>query len=261
MSLTFLIIIGALISGALAWFIGKLINPEGNRTVQFVVFIVAMGIFNSTIIPKLNHGYRQKQLETTLEEIPFIRSLKTQEPELYQEYLSAFQQFSQKNISQENLTLMLRNKTEKIFAQRLATASDEAILGFIKTLPPTIAEVRQHSGEMCYQFLFPQSSPVPLNISRYISQKTQKMTLTAMENVILQQENITAPPTDVKPHLQTIMKKLYQVYGDDLPALANPLASNVPKKRICDMFYDYYKELQKLDPKVAASIMRASSSN
>lgn len=261
MSLTFLIIIGALISGALAWFIGKLINPKGNQSVSLFIFIVIMGIFNVYIIPKLNHGYQQKQLIATLEKNPFIRSLKTQEPELYQEYLSAFQQFSQKDISQENLTLMLLNKTEKIYTQRLATASDEAILGSINALLPTMAEVRQHSGEMCYQLLFPQSSPVPLNTSRYISQKTQKMTLTAMENVILQQENITAPPTDVTPHLQAIMEKLYQIYGDDLSALANPLASNVPKKRICDMFYDYYKELQKLDPKIAASIMRASLSN
>lgn len=247
--------IGAVfISGFITW----LLVSQSSKGIQIIVFLACMGLFKGVVFPEvISPWLAKRQLEAAFSEMPYLQALKTQEPELYQQWTEKLLQEQQKGASQAQLIALSRQMMERMMLKRLPETSDDAILAFVNALLPAVDELRQHSGDVCYRFLFPQPGE-GFNVTRYLSDETLQRNMQAMTKVISEQDYRTALPAQsaIAPYLEKVFAKLRQRYGDSIEAMADPTSAKVSKRKLCDMTYSLYDEVLKLERHQSLALLR-----
>lgn len=253
---------GILISGVFAWLIGVLLfsgedNKSKRNITQIIGFFVFIGLVNGIILPDFRQNQQSNKINNVLADIPFLRTLKTEEPALYQQYQQLLTDMMQKDESKTAIIMATSQKTEAVMLKRLSSADDEAINAYVDAITTALGELKQQNGDLCYDYLFPQQAKNPLTAVGGLSESTKKAIQLSMEAIILNQQNQALPENEIlQPYLINIMQSLENKYGNDIEIMNNPMTTQVPKARGCEIFYDFYQQLRQQEPALRADLMR-----
>lgn len=253
---------GILISGVFAWLIGILLfsdedNKNKRNITQIIGFFVFIGLVNGIILPDFRQYQQSNKINNVLADIPFLRTLKTEEPALYQQYQQLLTDMMQKGESKTAMLMATSQKTEAVMLKRLSSADDEAINAYVDAITTALGELKEQNGELCFDYLFPQQSKAPLKASQHLSYQTKTRITYAMKAIILNQQNQALPADEIlQPYLINIIQSLENKYGSDIEIMNNPMTTQVPKARGCEIFYDFYQQLRQQEPALRADLMR-----
>lgn len=237
-----------LISGFLA------LKITENRLFSFILFFVFLGVFRAFITPALLSNNELANMEEEMLKISLFRTIKEQEPELYQQFQQQLENGLKKGADLQQMITIARAQIQPLLVKRLPTASNQALVEYGQAISATISELRRKSSDACVQLLFPQANRFSSALD-HVSQSNQNLIMQATEKVIIEQVNIAAPAdTMVQPLLFKIAQAMDKKHGQNSMAIfQNPYQS---KDKSCKIVDDFYIEVFKLEDEKAANVLR-----
>ena len=253
-------IVLAAISGGLAGLIAMLVagSPKERGGAYAGVFVVAFLVLNfisrQYILPRIEANSAESQLL----EIPAFVAIKKYDSKTFYSLLGELKQGLKDGKSEIELIAIIRGQMTAIVASRLPTASDEAVVAYIKVMITELHELNQAGGDLCYRYLFPTAA-TPFDPRQNLSKETQQADLAALADVIRTSatDPQPKPPEDlVAPKLQPIVAELNGQYGSDLQMLQNPAAPGVDKTKICAISTSLYEKILRLPASDSGKVLR-----
>ncbi len=249
---------GALAAVIATLFFGK--KPE-KKTVFTMVFVVLFVAFNTLskefILPELNAFKAKSDIQEIFADIPAFQSIKKYEPDTYSKLVASLTEAARKGYGEQQAIDVVRGQVSSIVTKRLPKASDEAIINYIGVLVDEMDELQDQGGNLCFRLLFPQAGG-RVDGSKIFSKEVQRRDLEALDLTIKTYDANRQIPSEeeVMPFLEPIYAKLYEIYGNDILALENPIANNVDKDKVCSITKTLYSSILKLDAKKSVGALR-----
>ncbi|WP_437615180.1 hypothetical protein [Erwinia sp. V71] len=195
----------------------------------------------------------QQQLATML----VYRTIKQQDPALYKQLNDELVISVRNGAETDKAIAQLRPMLADLLNQRVGRAQDSAVIDYIRMSVRQMQSLRQLSGELCFQFLFPQLSG-EVNTIGQLPPQLQQQDLQQMDALLAAS---TGPEISVdlpvaRQSMQGIVRTLYEKWGSKLQMLNAPTDIRVDHNEMCDMTIDLYQAILALPPKQAANVLR-----
>lgn len=205
---------------------------------------------------------REKQAEidaaaARLAQLPVWRTVKTQQPLLYQQAHDELIAQLEAGIPQQQAIEHLRPLVADLLNQRINAARDQDLINYMQVSLEQMRQIRQRGPEQCFRFLFPQVKG-GVNVSELVPKTLTERELQAMD-VLLKHSNGIEQPIDFKQgreQLQAVVRQLYARWGSDLQTLNTPAEAGVNEAKLCDMTIDLYQSVLALTGKDSANVLR-----
>ena len=222
-------------------------------------FVLLQALSSTYIFPVLNAWNQARNMETSLLQIPVFQRLKAYDKKTYGILLAEIENSLKKGNDESEIISVVREHIAKLIQQRLPSASDEAVITYMKTMLVEMAELNQLGGDLCFRFIFPQQSGGAIDSTKYLSKRTQEADLAALAEVIrTSAENPQPVPqeSDVVSHLDPIYAELVKEHGEEIAMLQNPTGANVDKHKVCVLAADFYTRILKLPTQEGSKVIR-----
>lgn len=250
-------------SGALAALIAVLIfgKKPKKKTAFTIVVVVLFILFNTLskelILPKLYSFKARSDIQRAFSGIPAIQSIKQYEPETYAALVSTLNEAKNKGYSEQQTIDFVRGQISSIVTKRLPKASDQAIVDYIRVVIDEMSELQMQGGDLCFKLLVPQAGG-GVDGRKVFSEEVRNRDLAALDLTIKTYDvNRSIPSEDqVIPLLEPIYLELFQLYGNDVLALENPVANSVNKDKVCSITKTLYSKILELDPDKSVGVFR-----
>ncbi|MCX8956686.1 hypothetical protein EHW65_05135 [Erwinia psidii] len=206
----------------------------------------------------------QQQREARLEAarlhfatLPVYRTIKTQQPALYQtllhEYLPAVASGESDTLAQANLRPML----SELLSQRISYASSEALNRYMQVSLEQMKVLRKENNELCFKFLFPQVSG-GIDSSKTFPAALREREMMAIDYFLQHSHGAeqTGDADRYRADLQNIVRKLYGKWGSDLQIMNAPAEVGADKIKLCEMTIDLYQSVLALPANNSAGVLR-----
>ncbi len=195
----------------------------------------------------------QQQLATML----VYRTIKEQQPALYKQLNDELVNAVRDGEDADQAIAQLRPMLADLLNQRVGRAQDETVINYIQLSVRQMQSLRQISGELCFQFLFPQLSGEVNTIARLPAQ-LQQQDLQQIDALLVASTGpeIAVDLSAARKSMQGIVGTLYEKWGSKLQLLNAPTDVNVEHNDMCDMTIDLYSAILALPPKQAANVLR-----
>lgn len=234
-----------------------------NRASIFrIAAIVLVLTLSFTLYLKLTH---QKRLEASLkdtqlilETIPFHQILQKNDPELYNQLSLAIDRSVEQNDSLETLRSKLQSYLEQIVSQRLPTASNKAVIDYMKVTVEELKALKARGNDYCHQFLYPTTDQTVV-IGDFIDKDLLIQDREAVKEVIRSSyENPTGLPNEKQAiyHLQHVLTLLALEHGQKLQVLSTPSSPSTNKGTVCTMTIALFQEILKLPESDSGTTLR-----
>ncbi|WP_456311441.1 hypothetical protein [Serratia proteamaculans] len=205
---------------------------------------------------------REKQAEIDaaaahLAQLPVWRTVKTQQPLLYQQAHDELIAQLEAGIPLQQAVEHLRPLVADLLNQRINAARDQDLISYMQVSLEQMRQIRQRGPEQCFRFLFPQVKG-GVNVSELVPKTLTERELQAMD-VLLKHSNGAEQPIDLKQgrvQLQAVVRQLYARWGSDLQTLNTPAEAGVNEGKLCDMTIDLYQSVLALTGKDSANVLR-----
>ncbi|CCG87908.1 hypothetical protein EPIR_2545 [Erwinia piriflorinigrans CFBP 5888] len=194
---------------------------------------------------------------TQLASLPVWRTIKVQQPALYQQASDELIGYLRKGMPLRQAVELLRPLAADLLNQRINTARDKDLIAYMQISLEEMKQIRQLSPGQCFRFLFPQVKG-GVNIAELLPQDLIARDLVAMDS-LLQHSNGAAPPDDLsrgRQQLQKVVQGLYNRWGSDLQTLNTPGEPGADETKLCDMTIDLYQSVLALTDKDSANVLR-----
>ena len=144
-----------------------------------------------------------------------------------------------------------------VVSKKLPRASDQAIIIYVRVIVDEMDELQKQGGNLCYRLLFPQAEG-GVNARLVFSSEVQKRDLKALDMTIKSYEANWAMPSEkeIIPFLEPIYVELFEMYGDDVLILENPLEKNVDRDKVCSIAKTLYSKILALKQEQAVGVLR-----
>lgn len=252
----------AILAGVLAYVIGGLVfKGQENATLRLfarvLLFLAFSAIVKSVVYPKIIDTHLDK-IDANLQELSVFRTLKEKEPTIYKQYLDEVKTAHKKGATKDEVIMLSRAKIQSLLYARLVTASDEALINYVKTQMRVLKALEKQPGDACMIFVLPQqnSSKLMSALSK-TDESHQDAILDTIEQVIMQQTSPQIPLSiEVEPVLQDAYEALVKKHGDAALVLDNLNTSKYPAKKKCKIVRNFYKQILKKNKKTSALVLR-----
>lgn len=208
-------------------------------------------------VPRQQREARMTAAQQHFSALPVYRTLKAQQPSLYQkldrEYLAAIEEGSSEDQALERLRPMLSD----LLNQRISSASDEALHRYMAVSLEEMQTLRQQNVELCFKFLFPQVSG-GVNTAEILPAALRNKEMEAMDYFLQnsrgaeQSGNVESSRAD----LQKIVRTLYSKWGSALQTMNSPAEPGADKTKLCEMTIDLYQSVLALPVNNSAGVLR-----
>ncbi|WP_233268262.1 hypothetical protein [Pantoea sp. BAV 3049] len=223
----------------------------------FVLIVVGNYYYFAMKLPRQQHEARMAAAQQRFSELPVYRTLKEQQPSLYQkldrEYLAALDEGSSEEQALERLRPMLSD----LLNQRISSASDEALHRYMAVSLEEMKTLRQQNAELCFKFLFPQVGG-GVNTAEIFPADLRDREMQTMD-YFLQNSRGAEQASDIersRADLQKIVRSLYGKWGSALQTMNAPAEPGADKTKLCDMTIDLYQSVLALPVNNSAGVLR-----
>lgn len=203
------------------------------------------------------------RIEADLLTMPLYSALKAYEPQIYQQIVEEVKSGFQRGTSMTELRARTLPLIEEVYRRRLPYASDDALRAFIEVLLDQIGVLYAEDPVLCYEYLFPEAGK-PLDVTRYFSQELLEQELSVMAAVIKSAAtSARQPPTEqqVQRQLTQAWTRLSTEFGEDVALLEEPEVPAINKKRVCEITYALYSDINSLADHEAMPLLRYMFAN
>ena len=254
----------AALSGALAFGIATLAvrNPKEKRVAFILTGVLAFVVLETMtvwfLLPRIEAWDNARRIESAFQGIPAFQAIKEHDPKTYQAMVTELATALNNGATEAEILAKVRSHIGRVIQTRLPSASDEAVVDYMKIMLAEMKELDSRGNDLCYRFLFPEESG-PIDGRKYFSAEMQQADLAALALVIkTSAENPQPPPAEaeVSRQLSPIYQELGKEYGDDLLMLQHPTAPNVDKNKICTMAMSLYSKILELSENESGKILR-----
>lgn len=257
------IAIGAACGGLAAFLARAMVGTAGGHKGKFALLaalLFAILYVGSTrvVLPGLTGS---RMARTLAEEQPYT-AIKQYDKAAWEALSKQLDEYERQGRTPDEVKVMLRGTVEALLERKLPDASDEATVKYVGITMDEMEALQQRSGELCYQFVFPQpGSFTP--ITPYIPQSLARADVEAFAEVI--RTASTAPnPVHLtegqlaKGPIPQVMQTLQGSYGNDIALLQNPAAATTPaaRQKVCAMTISLYREILKQPVNVSGPLLR-----
>lgn len=192
-----------------------------------------------------------------LSTLPVWRTIKVQQPALYQQASDELRNALQSGLAEQQAFDRLRPLAADLLNQRINSAADEDLIGYMSISLEEMKQLRQQSAERCFRFLFPQVRE-GVDIAELLPRSLIEAEMQMMDRLLVNSngnERVVDLPRGRK-QLQSVVKTLYGKWGSDLQTLNTPAEPGVDEGKLCDMTIDLYQSVLALADKDSANVLR-----
>ncbi|EXU74775.1 hypothetical protein ABW286_03205 [Erwinia papayae] len=222
-----------------------------------VLIAVSSTYYVAVRVPHQQHEARLNAAEHYFINLPLYRTLKVQQPSLYQklhqQYLSAVATGESEAQALEHLRPMLAD----LLSQRISYASNEALYRYMQVSLEQMKALRQQNSELCFKFLFPQVSG-GINTTESLPVELRKKEGEALDYFLQQSFGAehTGNALQGREDLGNIVRSLYGRWGSDLQLINAPAETGADKTKLCEMTIDLYQSVLALPVNHSAEVLR-----
>lgn len=207
--------------------------------------------------PQQQQQTRLDAAQDRLASIPVWRTIKVQQPALYQQASEELRQALIAGMTEQQALDRLRPLLSDLLGQRIGAAEDADIIRYIRISVEEMKQLRQQSAELCFRFIYPQVKG-GVEMSERLPQALTESEMAAIETLLINSLG-AEQESDLKAgraQLQSVVMALYKQWGSDLQSLNTPAEPGVDKGKLCDMTIDLYQSVLALGDKKSANVLR-----
>ncbi|OWS74876.1 hypothetical protein CBW22_15090 [Pantoea sp. VS1] len=219
--------------------------------------LLANLLWFSWLHPRQEREALAAQVATQLSDAPGYRVLKVQEPALWQLLNRELQHKLAEGVPAEQALGDMRGWLMDLVNQRMARASDAAIINYIRVSVQEMQALQQQDTQRCFRFLYPQVSG-GVNLQQVLSPELNQRDGEALEALLQNStgDELAVDQPQAQRDLQRVVEKLYGKWGDKLQQLNMPADTAVDRGTMCAMSIDLYSGILALPDKQAANLLR-----
>ncbi len=209
------------------------------------------------LAPQQAETARLEAARQKLATLPVWRTIKIQQPALYRQASDKLQNALQAGLAEQQAFDRLRPLAAELLNQRINTAADEDLIGYMKISLEEMKQLRQQSADRCFRFLFPQVRG-GVDIAELLPPSLIESEMQTMDRLLANSRggDRTVDLPHGRKQLQSVVKKLYGKWGSDLQTLNTPAEPGVDESKLCDMTIDLYQSVLALADKDSANVLR-----
>ncbi len=140
---------------------------------------------------------------------------------------------------------MTRPVIGEVMGRRLPHASDDALVGFSQHIVSVMTVLYSKGGNACFTYINPSTGEA-LDFNALLGKEMVDQELRMIADVVVSAAGKTLPKgTDAEaaPDLEAVVGKLLMKFSqDDMALLRTPNASNIDKRRYCEVLTALYAE-------------------
>jgi hypothetical protein len=204
----------------------------------------------------------EKELEAGILELPLYRALLSHEPDIYKQLVAIMNNAARKGASISEMRSQTVPLISKVIKARVAFASDEAVLAFVRLMIDQETELQAESPELCFAYAFPSAGQGPPVGTGHFSAATLSREQAVMEQVISTADMGMRPPTEkeVSPYLKRAIGIMQRSLGSDARLLAEMGSAEklaaMDRAAGCRVLIGYYKAVLALPSHDAVKVAR-----
>lgn len=222
-----------------------------------ILFFTSIALFLLVTKQPFNAFYALTPDEL-MKEIPFYTVIKKNDPQLYQRISDDIELALNEENGSENLRHKVRGYLDQIISKRVPTAANDAVIAYMKVTLKEMQALERQGYDLCYNFLYPMQGET-IDISKYVQKSLLDQDMTALTDVVRSSYERPLPiprGKDVQLYLSHVYTILEQNHGPDVDVLANPLAKNINKNKVCTMTIAFFEEILRLPTKQSGETLR-----
>ncbi|WP_147199074.1 hypothetical protein AAGQ96_15230 [Pantoea sp. MBD-2R] len=223
----------------------------------FILLFAGNMTYFGVIAPQHQRQAKLAATEKRLADMPAFRTIKVQQPELFQQLQQEFNAALQEGMNEQQALEVLRPALSDLINQRISYVSNAQLHSFMQISLEEMKLIRQKSAQLCYRFLFPQING-GINTSEVLPQALRDREMAALDTFLMQSRG-AKQPMDIarsRADLQALVGTLYGKWGSDLQTLNSPAEAGVDKSKLCDMTIDLYQSVLALPVNQSAGVLR-----
>lgn len=224
---------------------------------SFLLLFIGNFYYFGMLLPQQQRDDRLTAAEQRLASLPVYRTIKAQQPGLYQKLDREFIQALQEGNSEKQALERLRPSLADLLNQRISYASNAQLHDYMTVALEEMKVIRQKNAELCFKYLFPQVEG-GVNTAEILPQALIDKEMTSLDSFLLNSHGAEQPVDAARGRadLQVIVRSLYDKWGTALQTLNTPAEAGVDRTKLCDMTIDLYHSVLALPVNQSGEVLR-----
>lgn len=223
-----------------------------------VVAVTLSGVLvKPLVLDPLRKARVHREADQAMSALPFYRELKQADPSRYQSILNFLCQGLERGEPVSKISVSLSYLVWDVMKPYLPTASDEALLTFVRREVILLTVGLDRDPEALFVLIYGGGDKAAAY--QALSLGNDSDTQEAMTAIVRTgAAKLGRPVNRIRGQklIESVVLKLFPQYGRDLAAFSDPLDSKVPHAKVCEMLVAYYKTILSLPPDQAADALR-----
>ncbi|WLS80078.1 hypothetical protein Q3V30_06240 [Erwinia pyri] len=224
---------------------------------SFLLLFIGNFYYFGMVLPQQQRDERLAAAEQRLASLPVYRTIRTQQPGLYQKLDREFIHALQEGNSEKQALERLRPWLADLLNQRISYASNAQLYDYMSVALEEMKIIRQKNAELCFKYLFPQVEG-GVNTADILPQPLIDKEMAVLDSFLLNSHGAEQPvdAASGRAELQVIVRSLYAKWGTALQTLNAPAEAGVDKAKLCDMTIDLYQSVLALPVNHSGEVLR-----
>lgn len=223
----------------------------------FVLLFAGNLYYFGFVAPQQQQEARLAAAEQRLATLPVYRTIKDQQPALYQTLDQGFIRALREGNSEQQALERLRPMLSDLLNQRISYAGDRQLHDYMAVALEEMKVIRQKDSALCFKYLFPQVEG-GVNTAEILPKALIDKEMASIDDFLLHSHGAQQQVDVAKGRaaLQTIVRSLYGKWGSDLQTLNSPAEAGSDNGKLCDMTIDLYQSVLALPVNNSADVLR-----
>ncbi len=160
--------------------------------------------------------------------------------------------------SEDDVRRITQGYLAPLVQRRIPSASNEAVVRYMRVTVAEIRELHALPGDLGYQFLFPGADGL-VNPRNYVSKEVLDEDQAAMTEVVRSSATDPQPLPDeaiVTPLISAVFGELAEEHSEDVWMLDEPTAPDVDKTIVTTMVISLYEKILSLPESESGMVLR-----
>lgn len=221
--------------------------------------MLSAGVIDEVINPVDLLGDEYKfdidEFEQGLLEVNLYKVIKKYDPESYDEILQAFSEQIENGASMQQIQLAGAALIETMAVKLMPVTSDEALIGYIKSIVKILKRAVEVEPEMGMKLLFPQVYGIA-DLSGHFTFKEQMVLPETLEKIVLDAYEKENPEVDIEAARLKLESIQFEI--QDAAQYLDPtnIKGKEDYKKCCEAMIRFYELILAEDEKTSANVLR-----
>ena len=200
----------------------------------------------------------ETELDKLFDDAQVYRTLRICDPDSYARLNKKYATLARQDLPKKKLRVEMRIAQAKLMEERLAKASDSAIVAYAGLVVHQLSEYIVDGKEPCLSLLVPKGDPADLPKAKYSSTSVD-LEFDALDTVLrtYSADRLLPEEDDAWPNLEPVFAELLEEFGaENVAAIENSYDPNVDRREVCKVSKALYTGILKLPREAAANAIR-----